>query len=254
MQISTIKNNIINKILPVLFWILIWQLISMSINQEILIVSPISVMKTLVELVQKINFWNAICFSFSRIIIGFVFGTITGTMLAYLSYKNVTIRILINPIMSVIKATPVVSFIIFALIWISSKNLSILIAFLMVLPIIYNSVYQGIINVDKKMIEMSKVFSIKWYKRLIYIYIPEILPFFISATSVALGFSWKSGIAAEIIGIPSGSIGEKLYTAKLFLNTKEIFAWTVVIIIISVIFEKIFMRLVKLLEAKWKYN
>ena len=101
------------------------------------------------------------------------------------------------------------------------------------------------LNTDKKMLEMADLFSVKWYKKFKYVYIPEIMPFFVSACSVGLGLCWKAGIAAEIIGIPLGSIGEKMYEAKLFLNTSELFAWTVTIIIISISFEKLFIKLIK---------
>ena len=242
------------KILAFTFWILVWQIISMIIGQEILIVSPILVITKLIELIPTIDFWSTILFSFSRIILGFIMGTLAAIFLAYFSYKSKIIKELLKPLMSVVKATPVVSFIILALIWVSSKNLSILISFLMVLPIIYTGVLEGAINTDKKMLEMSKIFSVKWYKKFKYVYLPEIMPFFVAACSVGLGFCWKSGIAAEIIGIPAGSIGEKMYEAKLFLNTSELFAWTVTIIIISIVFEKTFMYLIKLVEEKWKYN
>lgn len=152
--------------------------------------------------------------------------------------------------MAVIKSTPVASFIIIALIWISSKNLSIFISFLMVVPIIYTSTLKGIEEVDKSLLEMAKVFKVNRIKKIRYIYFPEVMPFFISAATVSLGLCWKAGIAAEVIGIPTGSIGERLYQAKIFLSTGELFAWTIVIIFISVIFEKVFLVLFKKLEGK----
>lgn len=203
------KKFFINKTLPFIFWILVWQIISEIIGQEILIVSPVLVIKKLIELIVTADFWNTILFSFSRIISGFAIGLIISIFLAYCSYKNKIIKELLKPLMSVIKATPVVSFIILALVWFSSKNLSILISFLMVLPILYTGILTGAENVDNKMLEMSKIFSVKWYKKFKYIYIPEIMPFFISSCSVGLGFCWKSGIAAEIIGIP-----DRLYWRK----------------------------------------
>ena len=241
MKTSILKD----KIIPVLVIIIIWQIASMVIKQEILLVSPVSVIKTLGELIPTIDFWKTIMFSFSRIMLGFFIALVMGMLLSYISYKSKIIRNLIQPIMVVIKATPVVSFIILALVWMNSKNLSVLISFLMVVPIIYTSILEGALNVDKKMLEMSKLFKVKWFKKFTYIYIPTILPFFISACTVSLGFCWKSGIAAEVIGIPGNSIGEKLYMAKIYLNTSELFAWTVVIIVISVVFEKIFMKMVK---------
>lgn len=243
-----------NKILALIFWILVWQIISMVVGQEILIVSPVLVVKNLINLIPTTDFWNTVLFSFSRIVLGFISGVLVALILVYFSYKNKIVRELLKPLMSVIKSTPVVSFIILALIWISSTNLSILISFLMVLPIIYIGVLEGVLNTNNKMLEMAQIFSVKWYKKFKYIYLPATMPIFVSVCSVGLGFCWKSGIAAEVIGKPTGSIGEKIYRAKLFLNTGELFAWTIVIIIISMIFEKTFMKLIKILEERWRYN
>jgi len=146
--------------------------------------------------------------------------------------------------MKIIKSTPVASFIILALVWISSKNLSVLIAFLMVLPIAFSNLLFGLKSTDVKLLEMAKVFRLGRLKRIKAIYFPSVLPFLVSAVSVGLGFSFKSGIAAEVIGRPANSIGLNLYEAKLYLMIKELFAWTAVIIIISVLFEKIVVNII----------
>jgi len=147
---------------------------------------------------------------------------------------------------------PVASFIILAFLWIDTKNLSILISFMMVVPMIYANVLWGLKATDAKLLEMAEVFHLSLLKRIIAIYIPSVTPYFISAVTIGLGFCWKAGIAAEVIGIPSGSIGERLYEAKLYLMTKELFAWTIVIIIISVLFEGLVMLLIRPLQRKAK--
>ena len=149
------------------------------------------------------------------------------------------------PVMSVIKSTPVASFIILCLIAMSSKNLSVFISFLMVLPIVYTNVLQGLLATDRKLMEMAGVFKMSWFTQLLYIYLPQVKPYLISACSLSLGIAWKSGVAAEVIGIPDGSIGERLYQAKVYLNSPELFAWTVVVIAVSIAFEKIFMLLLR---------
>lgn len=110
----------------------------------------------------------------------------------------------------------------------------------MVLPVVYSNVLQGIKTTDMKLLEMAKVFRVTPVKKALYIYLPHLKPYILSACSVSLGLSWKAGIAAEVIGIPTGSIGEKLYQAKVYLSTPDLFAWTVVIIVISILFEKLF--------------
>ena len=100
------------------------------------------------------------------------------------------------------------------------------------------------------MMEMAQLYDVPWGRRLLYIYMPQVRPFMLSACSVALGISWKSGIAAEVIGIPDGSIGEMLYEAKVYFKTADLFAWTVVIILASLLFEKLFLRLLRAVFAR----
>ena len=200
------------RILAVLFWIAIWQFASMYLKQEILLASPVSVVQKLFELIFSRNFWYSVGFSFVRIVTGFLLAVFLGIFLAILAYWSKTVEILIAPVIAVVKSTPVASFIILCLIWIPSRNLSVFISFLMVLP------------------------------------------YFLSACRLSLGMCWKAGVAAEVIGVPSGSIGEKLYNAKIYLNTPDLFAWTIVIIVISFVFEKCFLgivsRVVYMIEHK----
>ena len=198
--------------MAVFFWITIWQFASMYLGQEILLASPVSVVRKLFELIFSRNFWQSVGFSFVRIVTGFLLAVFLGIFLAVLAYWSKTVEILIAPVIAVVKSTPVASFIILCLIWIPSRNLSVFISFLMVLP------------------------------------------YFLSACRLSLGMCWKAGVAAEVIGVPSGSIGEKLYNAKIYLNTPDLFAWTIVIIVISFVFEKCFLgivsRVVYMIEHK----
>ncbi len=244
----------IKSAVAVVFWILVWQLIVMILDKKsgnamggnILVASPLETVKTLLVLVRTPEFWKSVGYSFAKIASGFFLALVAGVLCAVLAYASGVVRALLNPVLRLIKAVPVASFIILALFWLSSsKNLSVLIAFLMVLPIIYTNVLQGIQATDKELLEMASVFRISVGKRIRYIYIPAVLPYFVSACSVGLGFCFKSGIAAEIIGLPANSIGERLYEAKLYLLTEELFAWTAVIVLVSVVFEKAVMLLVK---------
>jgi len=243
---STIQGKKSNKIKlwTVILWLAVWQVISIYIGQEILLVSPFRVVKRLFELVQESSFWNSILFSFIKIVSGFLLACMCGTVFGGLSSRYKIVKDILAVPVTVIKATPVASFIILAFFWIDSKNLSIFISFLMVFPIIYTNIVQGISSTDEKLLQMAKVFNVSPLKKIRYIYLSQTMPFFRSACLVGLGLCWKSGIAAEVIGITEGSIGGQLYDAKVFLDTPDLFAWTVVIIIISLVFEKIFMWLI----------
>lgn len=224
-----------------LFWLIVWHVASIVVGHNLLLVSPIEVAKTLFVLIGELSFWSTIAFSFIRIVSGFLLAIVVGVLLAAISGKNGIIRALLAPFLGVVKSIPVVSFIILVLIWSGSSSLSIVISFLMVLPIIYTNVLEGIDRTDQKLLEMAKIFHIPTINSLKYIYINSCMPYFLSASKVGLGLCWKSGIAAEVIGLPSGSIGEKLYQAKIFLSTAELFSWTIVIIVISFLFEKLFL-------------
>ena len=147
------------------------------------------------------------------------------------------------------KSTPVASFTILCLIWIPSRNLSVFISFVMVFPVIYTNVLEGILSTDPQLLEMAEIFRLPLSRRIRYIYLSQVMPYFRSACTISIGMCWKSGIAAEVIGMPKGSIGEKLYQAKIYLNTPDLFAWTMVIIVVSRVFEQVFLYgMQKLLE------
>ncbi len=238
------------RILAILFWVGIWQIVSMWLGQEILLASPVSVIKKLSELVITVDFWQSIGFSFGRIAAGFFLALFLGVLMGIAAYGSKLVEILLNPLISVIKATPVASFIILCLIWIPSRNLSVFISFLMVLPVVYTNLLIGIRQTDRQLLEMAEVFEVSMGRRIYYIYFSQVLPYFVTACRLSLGMCWKAGIAAEVIGVPAGSMGEKLYHAKIYLNTPDLFAWTIVIIAISVVFEKCFMRMLEWLKNR----
>ena len=227
----------------VLFWLLLWQLGSMALNQEILLVSPLQVVARLGALVLTADFYSSVLFSLGRIALGFFLALLLGTGLAWLSARFSPAGKLLAPFMLTVKSVPVASFIILALIWFSSRNLSVLISFLMVLPVVYTNVLEGIRCLDPAMTEMARVFSIPVLRRIRCVYLPQVFPYFQAAASVGLGLCWKAGIAAEVIGIPDGSIGERLQQAKVYLDTPDLFAWTLVIVLLSLAFEKLVLAL-----------
>lgn len=226
------------------FWLLVWQGVSQVLGQEILLVSPVSVLRRLLELAVTADFWSSIAFSIIRIMGGFLLAALLGILLGALAAGVSPVRQLLEPAVLTIKSIPVASFVILVLIWVPSENLSVVISFLMVFPVIYTNVLNGIESTDRKLLEMAEVFRISLPRRIRYIYASQVLPFFRAGCSVALGLCWKAGVAAEVIGIPDGSIGEQLYMAKVYLNTPDLFAWTIVIVLISLVFERLFLALV----------
>lgn len=232
------------------FWLLLWQAASMAIDQQLILVSPVRVLLRLSSLSVTGEFWISVYNTLIRITLGFVLGALSGVFLAVLSARWESVSELLAPIMLAVRAVPVASFIILALILFSSKNLAVFIAFLMVLPVFYANLLEGIRSADREMLEMAQVFRLPFGRKLRYLYMPQVFPYFRSACASGLGMSWKAGVAAEVIGIPARSIGENLYNAKVYFDTPDLLAWTLTIVLASLLFERFFGLLLGKLE-KW---
>lgn len=247
MKNSTIKNNkkFLKNISIFVFWILIWQMIYTIIGRDIYVPSPFSVFLTLKELIFLSLFWKSVVSSIYRILAGLILSIFFGIIIGIISSMNAYIHDLIKPLMIVIKSTPVLSFIIIALIWFSSSNVPIFICFLMCFPIIWTNVVEGIRQVDEKLLEMARIYQVKTRIVLKKIYLPSVLPYFSAACITCLGLGWKVGVAAEVLSHPRNAIGSNLHSAKVYLDSSELFAWTLVVILLSLLFEIIFARIIQ---------
>ena len=122
----------------------------------------------------------------------------------------------------------------------------------MALPVVYTNVLEGIRQTDPYLLEMCDVFGVRGWDRVRLVYASQVLPYFRAAVTLALGLSWKAGIAAEVIGLPDFTIGEHLYDAKVYLDTPDLFAWTVAIVVVSITLETVFRRLLDQVVARWE--
>lgn len=246
-------NNIVKKIAititAICFWLLVWHFLSLKINSSIFLPSPEETYKALIRIGKRAGFWQTIFNTFSKIAKGFLLALIAGTFLAIISSFVKIIDILVSPFMRLLKTVPVASFIILALLWVKSDKLSVLISFVMVTPVVYINILQSFDNVDNNLLEMADIFNVGLLRRLRFIYVPALVSGFMSACKIGLGFCFKAGIAAEIIGLPFQSIGSELYKSKLYLMTDELFAWTVVIVLMSVFFEGVCIYLLNKLSC-----
>ncbi len=249
-RVKSKSNEFLIRVVVLSIWLLIWQLVYFFVDQELLISSPINIFTRIVQLSITALFWQSIATSFVRILVGLILALVVGTILAVITTKSKLLNYFFKPVLNIIKSTPVASFIILALIWLKSYRISAFIAFLMVLPMVWENVSEGIKNTDIKLLEMTKVFNIPKKTVLKAVYIPSIMPYFATACNVGIGFAWKAGIAAEVIGLSKGTIGKNLYDAKIYLETVDLFAWTVVVIILSLLFEKGFVKAINFLFKK----
>lgn len=235
------------RLLMALFWVMVWQFAAVTIDNDIIMAGPWDTARALGRLIPTGEFWRSIAMSFRKISLGFGAAFAAGLGLGSGGYCFPLLGELLEPVMALLKSVPVASFVILALIWAGSANLSVLVAFLVVLPVIYVNTVAGLKSTDRKLLEMAKVFFMTPWRRIRYIYIPALVPYLKSGCQIALGMSWKSGVAAEVIGVPDHSVGEKLYMAKIYLNTADVLAWTFVIILVSALFEWAALRLLSCL-------
>ncbi len=220
-----------------LIWLLVWQFCYWLTNQDLLLASPAQVFHSLIKLIVTVPFWQAAGYSLLRIQAGYLLGILVGTILAVLTVKISWLDRFFYPAISAIRSTPVASFIILALVWMSSGRVVIFIVFLMVLPIVWSNVAEGIRKTDQQFLEMAYVFRLSSGQIIRTIYIPSVSPFFIAAATTSLGLGWKAGIAAEVLSRPALSLGGKLYDAKIYLETADLLAYTGVVVLLSLLLE-----------------
>ncbi|MDD6281931.1 MAG: ABC transporter permease subunit [Oribacterium sp.] len=237
------------KILIIFLWILIWQILTLLIHNSILMAGPIDTVKALLNMAPMPLFRASIAFSTLRIFGGFAVGSCIGMLLGWGAYRLPLLEQFLKPFISVLKAVPVASFVIMLLIWAGNRMLSFYISLLVVLPIIYLMTLSGLRATDPQLLELANIFRMGTLARIRFIYLPSVFANLYGAFQSAIGMAWKSGIAAEVIGQPLGSMGNGLYTAKIYLDTGELFAWTITIVLLSFFMEKLllmgFRRLIR---------
>ena len=236
----------------VAFWLVVWEIGARAIDARIILVGPLEVLARLGNLSATGEFWASIALSLGRVGIGYVSAVVLGVALAALASRFSLVRELLAPLMGALKATPVASFVILVLLWVSSRHLSVVIALIMALPIVYTNVLEGIRQTDADLLEMCNVFDVRGWDRVRLVYASEVLPYFRAAVTLALGLSWKAGIAAEVIGLPDFTIGEHLYDAKVYLDTPDLFAWTLAVIVVSVVLETLVTRVMGWAMSRWE--
>lgn len=235
--------------LAVLFWIGLWALVAYRLDKPVLLPYPGAVFKALIALLRDKGFLSIVWGSFIHVTAGFLFALILGILLAVISSMSVWIETFLMPGVKLIKTVPVVSFIILLLFFVKPERIGLVISLLMVFPVVYENVRKGIAGTDRKLSEAAEVFRVPFLKRMSCMVIPAMIPYTAAACSAGLSLCWKAGIAAELIAQSPKSIGHELYYSKLYVDAESVFAWTIVIIAVSVLFEKIFLVLFRLVTS-----
>ena len=233
-------------------WVAVWQVVATVVGQPIIVASPWQVVKVLARLMVTASFWDAAGTTFWHIGCGFVLAVALGTALAWLASLHRWVDALFAPPIRAMRSVPVVSFIILLLIWGGSAWLSTVVSCLMVLPAVFDSIAEGLARVPGELREMARVFAVSRWRTLRAITAPALWPYLMAACKVGVGLAWKAGVSAEVIGLPDGTIGERLNTAKLYLATGDLFAWTAVIVALGLATERLVLWLLARVEHRFE--
>ncbi len=234
------------------FWLCVWQLLALWVGNGLLLPSPVAVVARLGQLALTAGFWKVTVLSLLRVVLGSVLAVVLGVLLAVICCRWKLADTLFAPMVTVIKSTPVASFIVLLLLWLGRDLLPVVIVVLMALPVIWGNVCAGIRNTDPLLLRTAKVFGFTRRRTLRRVYIPSVMPHFLSGCRTALGLGWKAGIAAEVLTVPALSIGKLLMEAKQYWEVTDLFAWTLVVILCSLIIEKVLMAAIgRLGRACW---
>ncbi|MDR3053659.1 MAG: ATP-binding cassette domain-containing protein [Coriobacteriales bacterium] len=234
----TTARKLLFKTGVILFWLLVWQLVALLVDNAILLSGPLDTLLALAADAVTVGFWQSIGFSLLRIVLGFLLALSLGTLVALATLRLPHLATVLALPINFIKSTPVVCIIVLLLIWMGSGWLSVAIVALVVFPPAYFTMREEAANVDLRLKQMLAVFSVSWWRRFVTLYWPSALPFLRSSAQVSVGMAWKSGIAAEMIGIAHLSIGEAIYLSKVQLDSAQLFAWTITIVLLSLLCEK----------------
>lgn len=240
----SISRNKFRTIAIGLIWMGIWQGIYWHVGKDILIPSPFQTLNALINMMRTEAFYINVGVTIYRVCIGVFISFSLGLITAVSAYFFIFIREFLKPLIIILKSTPVMAVIILVLLWFRSNNVPIFVCFLMCYPIVYTNILAGLDNIDGELIEMAKVYKVKNSYIIRDIYIPYTTSYIKSALSLTVGLAWKVVVAAEVLAVPKYSMGYNLLNAKIYLETAELFAWTIVIVVLSSIFEKIINQLI----------
>ena len=243
------KKHSMRRIGFILLWLILWQLCAGLVNRPILLAGPVLVIQRLSTDVITKTFWICLGGSFARILIGLFLGAVFGVGCAVLSFFSEVFRDFLRVPCQLMKTVPIACFVVLLLIWMGTKPLTAIVTFLIVFPNLYFQTLEGMGQVDCGLLEMAEVYAMPRIARAWYLYRPAIYPYVRAALEVSAGNAWKAGVAAEMIGLPGNSIGEQIYLSKIYLDTAGVFAWTLVLVLLSAAVTGLLLRAADLVFA-----
>jgi len=242
MMSFTTQSNMARRIktpLVILFYLFIWELGALKVSSSLILPSPVETIEALLELMPKEVFRLSVATTVVRIVSGVGLSMVAGIFLGIASSMKKQIFYIIEPLVGFLKSIPVISVSILILLWFDENIAPVAVCFLLCFPPIWSNTFQGMNTVDKKKIEMARVYQVEWIDILKNIYLPHLSPYMLSGLSISIGLGWKSTVTAELLSSAPYAMGRMIYNSKIYLETTDLFAWTMTVVILSMFMEKI---------------
>ena len=258
MRRADLHNRILHVLLPPAFWLGVWQLCALLVDwsvggrgNQLLLPYPATVWAALLRLAGQGAFWESVLLSLLRVSAGLAIGLCLGGLAAVLTCISTWTDRILSPAIRVVRAAPVASFILLVLLWTGRDQVPLIIVSLMVLPVVWDSLSQGIRATDPRLLELAYAYRFSRRRTARLIYLPSLRPHLASALTTSVGLAWKSGVAAEVLCLPRSALGTEIYYTKYYLEIPELFAWTAVAVALSLLLERLFRALLTRWGGRW---
>ena len=237
--------------LSVVFMLVAWKVLAMIMHSEYILPPPEKVAIDLYKIIFSLEFIKAVVATVSRGLLGFSVSLVAAVLIGIFAGLSGNMYSFVRPILIVFRSTPVITFILLALIWFSNQWVPVFIAIITMFPVICLNVIEGVRNVDSQLVEMAAIYHVERSRIVRELYIPSIVPFLFSGMSTAFGFGWRAIIIGEVLSQPEFGIGTRIEYAHAYLMVGNLIAWTIVAVLISYFFDKL-IRLVESRFVRWQ--
>ena len=227
-------------LLSIVLLITIYGIAAFLLDRSFILPKLDEIVHSFFVIITSKDFISIVLVTLSRFLMGVLISFILALILATWAFYSPGFKAFMEPLYTLLKSIPNVTYIIVALLWLGRNGSVILVAFLAIFPILYNSILSSYENIDPELIEVTDLYPDGKLFKLWHVYLPLIKPGIILSLQNALTLALRVSVMAEILGQVSMGIGRAMNFAKINYLMADIFAWTIIIIIISALIDAIF--------------
>lgn len=229
------------KFIGVVLILLLWQIISFF-SHPLIVPSIGKTGAALYKLFASGEALASLFVTIQRQLLGLALGVFFGVGVGLLGGVHRPFHSILMPAINSILAIPSVIFVVLALVWfgVGSKQVIFVVA-LLTFPIMYINTAKSLHSIDTRLLQMAQVFHVPWKIKVRKIYLPGILHGFIAGFTLSVSSSLRITVFAEVFGAENG-IGPAISSARNYLETDKLFAWTIILIVLVVAVEYLILK------------